>query len=120
VNSSWPYAITSSARSGFDWDSKTRRLRGLDSHRPAWREANRGHISLEQMKVVSAIERCRIVVAGDGEGALRDEFHHLVVDTAPVLPIGHRLGQPGAHAQHAYHSRVGPHTLNDRTNSVQR
>jgi hypothetical protein len=29
------------------------------SHGAAWREANRGHVSLEQLKVMSAIERCR-------------------------------------------------------------
>ena len=31
---------------------------------PAWREANRGHISLEQLKVMSAIERCRTAALG--------------------------------------------------------
>lgn len=29
---------------------------------PAWRQANAGHISLEQLKVMSAIERCRYIV----------------------------------------------------------
>src|SRR5215471_15179015 len=33
-------------------------------HGSAWREANRGHISLEQMKVMSAIERCRTAALG--------------------------------------------------------
>jgi len=33
-------------------------------HGPAWREANRGHISLEQLKVMSAIERCRTAALG--------------------------------------------------------
>ena len=33
-------------------------------HGPAWREANRGHVSLEQSKVMSAIERCRTAVLG--------------------------------------------------------
>jgi hypothetical protein len=33
-------------------------------HGPAWREANRGHISLEQMKVMTAIERCRTAALG--------------------------------------------------------
>jgi hypothetical protein len=28
-------------------------------HGAAWRNANRGHVSLDQMKVMSAIERCR-------------------------------------------------------------
>src|SRR5262252_4493317 len=31
----------------------------LRDHGPAWRDANRGHVSLEQLKVMSAIERCR-------------------------------------------------------------
>ena len=31
----------------------------LRDHGPAWREANRGHVRLEQLKVMSAIERCR-------------------------------------------------------------
>ncbi len=34
------------------------------AHGPAWREANAGHISLEQLKVMSAIERCRSAALG--------------------------------------------------------
>jgi hypothetical protein len=33
-------------------------------HSPAWREANQGHVSLEQLKVMSAIERCRTAALG--------------------------------------------------------
>ena len=33
-------------------------------HGAAWREANRGHVSLEQLKVMSAIERCRTAALG--------------------------------------------------------
>jgi hypothetical protein len=33
-------------------------------HGAAWREANRGHVSLHQMKVMSAIERCRTASLG--------------------------------------------------------
>lgn len=33
-------------------------------HGPAWRTANRGHVSLDQMKVMSAIERCRTAALG--------------------------------------------------------
>ena len=36
----------------------------LRDHGPAWREANRGHLSLEQLKVMSAIERCRTAALG--------------------------------------------------------
>jgi hypothetical protein len=33
-------------------------------HGPAWREANRGHVSLGQLKVMSAIENCRTAALG--------------------------------------------------------
>jgi hypothetical protein len=33
-------------------------------HGPAWRRANAGHVSLDQMKVMSAIERCRTAALG--------------------------------------------------------
>jgi hypothetical protein len=33
-------------------------------HGPVWREANRGHVSLGQLKVMSAIERCRTAALG--------------------------------------------------------
>ena len=34
------------------------------SHGAAWRRANAGHVSLDQMKVMSAIERCRTIALG--------------------------------------------------------
>ena len=34
------------------------------SHGPAWRQANAGHVSLEQLKVMSAIENCRTAELG--------------------------------------------------------
>jgi len=33
-------------------------------HGPVWRDANRGHVSLGQLKVMSAIERCRTAALG--------------------------------------------------------
>src|SRR5277367_2082677 len=33
-------------------------------HGPAWRRANAGHVSLGQMKVMSAIESCRTAALG--------------------------------------------------------
>jgi Putative transposase/Transposase zinc-binding domain len=36
----------------------------LRDHGAAWREANRGHVSLGQLKVMSAIERCRTAALG--------------------------------------------------------
>ena len=34
------------------------------SHGPAWRQANAGHVSLDQLKVMSAIESCRTAALG--------------------------------------------------------
>jgi hypothetical protein len=36
----------------------------IRDHGPAWRRANAGHVSLGQMKVMSAIERCRTAALG--------------------------------------------------------
>ena len=36
----------------------------LRDHGSAWREANRGHVSLDQLKVMSAVERCRTAALG--------------------------------------------------------
>ena len=33
-------------------------------HGPAWRSANAGHVSLDQLKVMSAIESCRTAALG--------------------------------------------------------
>jgi hypothetical protein len=33
-------------------------------HGPAWRQANARHVSLDQLKVMSAIERCRTAALG--------------------------------------------------------
>jgi hypothetical protein len=41
-------------------------------HGPAWRDANRGHLSLGQLKVMSAIERCRTAALGGARHALRE------------------------------------------------
>src|SRR3974390_1451525 len=34
------------------------------AHGPAWRQANAGHVSLEQLKVMSAVESCRTAALG--------------------------------------------------------
>jgi hypothetical protein len=36
----------------------------LRDHGPAWREANSGRMSLDQLKVMRAIERCRTAALG--------------------------------------------------------
>ena len=42
---------------------------------PVWREANRGHVSLDQLKVMSAIERCRTAALGGHVGRCEDCSH---------------------------------------------
>jgi hypothetical protein len=47
-------------------------------HGAAWRRANAGHVSLDQMKVMSAIERCRTVALG-GHVARCEDCAHTVI-----------------------------------------
>src|SRR6266851_4349922 len=44
-------------------------------HGAAWRQANAGHVSLGQMKVMSAIERCRTAALGGHVGRCEDCSH---------------------------------------------
>ena len=48
-------------------------------HGAAWRRANAGHVSLDQMKVMSAIERCRTVALG-GHVARCEGCAHTVIE----------------------------------------
>ena len=47
-------------------------------HGPAWRRTNVGHVSLDQMKVMSAIERCRTAALG-GHVARCEGCAHTVI-----------------------------------------
>jgi Transposase zinc-binding domain/Putative transposase len=47
-------------------------------HGAAWRRANAGHVSLDQMKVMSAIERCRTIALG-GHVARCEGCAHTVI-----------------------------------------
>jgi predicted Zn-ribbon and HTH transcriptional regulator len=47
-------------------------------HGAAWRRANAGHVSLDQMKVMTAIERCRTAALG-GHVARCQDCHHTVI-----------------------------------------
>jgi hypothetical protein len=44
-------------------------------HGPAWRQANRGHVSLAQLKVMSAIESCRTAALGGHVARCEDCAH---------------------------------------------
>src|ERR1700736_5826322 len=47
-------------------------------HGVAWRRANAGHVSLEQMKVMSAIERCRTAALGGHVARCQDCPHTII------------------------------------------
>jgi hypothetical protein len=47
-------------------------------HGPAWRKANAGHVSLGQLKVMSAIERCRTAALGGHVARCEDCSHTLI------------------------------------------
>jgi hypothetical protein len=47
-------------------------------HGPAWRQANAGHVSLDQLKVMTAIERCRTAALG-GHVMRCEECTHEVI-----------------------------------------
>jgi hypothetical protein len=47
-------------------------------HGAAWRDANRGHVSLDQLKVMSAIESCRTAALG-GHVARCEDCAHTVI-----------------------------------------
>src|ERR1039457_2744797 len=56
-------------------------LEGADifrDHGAAWRRANAGHVSLDQMKVMSAIERCRTASLGGHVARCEDCPHTLI------------------------------------------
>ena len=70
------------------------------NHGPAWREANRGHVSLDQLKVMSAIERCRTAALGGHVERCEDCAHRrisyksLYGDLYVKLSVGTTRGEP--------------------------
>jgi len=47
-------------------------------HGPAWRQANAGHVSLDQLKAMSAIESCRTAALGGHVARCEDCAHEVV------------------------------------------
>ena len=106
-------------------------------HGAAWRSANAGHVSLDQMKVMSAIERCRTVALGGHvarcencadtviaynscrnrhcpkcQGAAAKEW--LAEREAELLPVGYFhlvFTLPGPIADIAYHNKAAIYGL---------
>src|SRR5215831_2122752 len=50
----------------------------LRDHGAAWRSANAGHVSLDQLKVMAAIERCRTAALGGHVARCQDCAHTLI------------------------------------------
>src|ERR1700726_906420 len=48
------------------------------AHGPAWREANAGHVSLGQLKVMAAIESCRTAALGGHVARCEDCAHEAI------------------------------------------
>jgi hypothetical protein len=61
-------------------------------HGPAWRDANRGHLSLGQLKVMSAIERCRTAALG-GHVARCENCPHTIIGYNSCLMGKIRYGE---------------------------
>jgi hypothetical protein len=60
------------------------------AHGPAWRQANAGHVSLDQLKVMSAIEACRTEALGGHVAGCAKCGHQSPVTTSccsPSLPV---------------------------------
>ena len=57
------------------------------AHGAAWRKANAGHVSLAQLKVMSAIETCRTAALGGHVERCEDCAHER--DRLQFLPYGH-------------------------------
>jgi hypothetical protein len=47
-------------------------------HGAAWRHANRGHVTLDQLKVMSAIESCRTAALGGHVARCEDCAHTMI------------------------------------------
>jgi hypothetical protein len=66
-------------------------------HGPAWRAANAGHVSLDQLKVMSAIERCRTAVLGGHVARCEDTpFMLSKTHSATALSLMSASASPGS------------------------
>jgi hypothetical protein len=63
------------------------------THGPAWRKARVGHLSLGQLKVMSAIEQCRSAALGghvlrcEGCGTDRIAYNSCLMGTVPIRGV---------------------------------
>ena len=61
-------------------------------HGAAWRSANAGHVGLDQLKVMSAIERCRTAALG-GHVERCDKCSHTIIPYNSCLMGKFRNGE---------------------------
>jgi Transposase zinc-binding domain len=57
------------------------------AHGAAWRKANAGHLSLAQLKVMSAIETCRTSALGGHVERCEDCAHERIAPTIPAATV---------------------------------
>src|SRR5260370_12096673 len=55
-------------------------------HGAAWRNANRGHVSLDHLKVMSAIENCRTAALGGHMARFEEPAHTVNALNSPRHP----------------------------------
>ena len=69
------------------------------THGPAWRVSQRGHLSLGQLKVMSAIEQCRSAALGghalrcEGCGVEQVSYNSCLMVTVPLWGVGGSLAE---------------------------
>jgi hypothetical protein len=67
-------------------------------HGPSWRQAQRGHLSLTQLKVMSAIEQCRSAALGghvlrcEGCGTDTVAYNSCLMVSLPLRGVQRRRG----------------------------
>ena len=86
-------------------------------HGAAWRAANAGHVSLEQLKVMSAVERCRTAALGGHVARCEDCAHeHIAYNSCrnrhcPKCQAGGGAGLAGAREAELLPGRLFPRGL---------
>jgi Transposase zinc-binding domain len=63
-------------------------------HGPAWRDANRAHMSLDQLKVMSAIESCR-TAALSGHVVRCEDCAHMAIAYKRCVSVQSQRQHPG-------------------------
>ena len=71
-------------------------------HGPAWRAANAGHISLAQLKVMSAIESCRTAALGGHIEGCEDCGHRRIAYV--VVAVADRIAPLGRSPNKIHHA----------------